>query len=39
MRISEKAQQIEILDFFDEWSKYSVWLYPPTENSKIEECQ
>ena len=29
MRIIEKAQQIEISDFFDELSKYYVWLDPP----------
>ena len=32
MRISEKAQPIEIWDFSDGWSKYYVWLYPPIEN-------
>ena len=38
MRISAKVWQIEICDFFDEWSKYYVWLYPPygkLEKSKI----
>ena len=31
MRISEKAQQIEIYIYLNEWSKYYVWLYPPME--------
>ena len=37
MRISEKAQQIEIWDIFYEWSKYYVYLYPPM--GKIEKSK
>ena len=33
MRISEKAQQIERWDIFDEWSIY-FWLTPPMKNIK-----